>query len=155
MNDLADYADSILDFCDDRSRRGHCDCPTHAAERTNPACGDRMHVELRLSPAGQCGNPAMPAQPVMIEQFRFTADGCCLSQAGAAALAEYLEGSPVEVLESLDLPAVVTQLAGGAAISPARQNCWGLALRAAKAALASPLAGSKKGSNAAESEPAA
>lgn len=124
-----DYSDAILDYFEDRSRRGRCENPTHRCGSRNALCGDVVLIELRTTPAG------------VIESIRFTAEGCCLSQAGAAAIAERFEGKLAGELANFDATEML-KLAG-LEITPARRDCWTLALRAAYGAIRSPLAPAK------------
>ncbi len=62
---------------------------THDADGHNPLCGDQLHLELRLDPAG------------CIEDIGFTGEGCAISTASASIMTEMLKGQSLETARAL------------------------------------------------------
>jgi nitrogen fixation NifU-like protein len=89
------------------------------AERTNPFCGDRLRLSLRLRDA-------------RIEAARFLAYGCAPTLACGSALVEMLEGMTKEEAARLTRQQIVRALDG----LPARkQHAAALAIETLRAAL--------------------
>lgn len=108
--------------------KNHIANPRHAgelpdanasAECTNPVCGDRLRLSLRVR-AGR------------IEAARFLAYGCAPTLACGSALAEMLEGMTSEEASRLSRREIVQALGG----LPARkQHAAALAIETLRAAL--------------------
>ena len=91
------------------------------AEQTNPVCGDRLRVSLRI-------------RAERIEAARFLAYGCPPTLACGSALAEMLEGMSVEDALKLTRKEIVSVVGG----LPARkQHAAALAIETLSIALAS------------------
>jgi nitrogen fixation NifU-like protein len=89
------------------------------AERTNPVCGDRLRLSLRLRDG-------------RIEAARFLAYGCAPTLACGSALAEMLEGMTTAEAAMLTRQEIVRALGG----LPARkQHAAALAIETLRAAL--------------------
>ena len=69
----------LMDYYKNPRCSGVCDSPTHAAEATNPACGDIVKLSFQI-------------ENDYIIQARTTGAGCAVSQASASLLAEQLQG---------------------------------------------------------------
>jgi nitrogen fixation NifU-like protein len=92
------------------------------AERTNPVCGDRLRLSLRL-------------QDERIEAARFLAYGCAPTLVCGSALAEIIEGMTREEAAQLTRQQLVQAIGG----LPARkQHAAALAIETLHAALATP-----------------
>ena len=112
MDDL--YRQYILDhFREPRNYGAIEDADIHAAD-TNPLCGDRIALDLKL-------------QDGRVKEVRFSGRGCAISQASASMLTEKIEGASLEELRSLTPQDVFDML--GVEIGPARQRCALLSLR--------------------------
>ena len=99
---------------------------TATAEETNPVCGDRLRLGLRV-------------QGGRIEAARFLAYGCAPTLACGSALASLLEGMTVEDAARLTRQEVA-RAAGGL---PARKgHAAALAVETLRAALAAPSSSS-------------
>lgn len=87
---------------------------------SNPLCGDRIHVDLKI-------------ENDTIVSARHVSSGCAVSQAGASMLFERLEG--MKVADVLALPKEEIMDEFGSALSVARIKCALLGLSAVKKAL--------------------
>jgi nitrogen fixation NifU-like protein len=116
MSDL--YREQILDHF--RNPRNHGTLEPHDAsfEDTNPLCGDRVRMDLRLE-----GN--------RIVDIRFSGRGCAISQASASMLTELAKGQTVDDVRELTKEDLLDEL--GIPISPARLKCALLGLKVLKA----------------------
>ena len=72
---------------------------THSGEETNPVCGDRLRLSLRIRDG-------------RIEAARFLAYGCPPTLACGSALAELIEGMSVEEARRLTRDQVVKAVGG-------------------------------------------
>ncbi|HEY3027922.1 MAG TPA: iron-sulfur cluster assembly scaffold protein, partial [Pyrinomonadaceae bacterium] len=89
------------------------------AERTNPVCGDRLRLSLRI-------------RDDRIEAARFLAYGCAPTLACGSALTELIEGMSCEAAAQLNRQDIVDALDG----LPARkQHAAALAIETLRAAL--------------------
>jgi nitrogen fixation NifU-like protein len=121
------YQERILEHYEDPYHRGPCPGATHAHEDDNPLCGDNVHVELRVSPAGK------------IDAAWFQGEGCCISQASASMLMEKIEGSTVEEAKRFAAQDMLELF--GARLTPNRQKCCLLSWRVLQGAIFSSLGG--------------
>jgi NifU-like protein involved in Fe-S cluster formation len=95
---------------------------TTTAEETNPVCGDRLHLSLRIRD-GQ------------IEAARFLAYGCPPTLVCGSALAEMLEGMTIEEANRLTRAELVKSIGG----LPARtQHAAALAIETLHTAIKKP-----------------
>ncbi len=87
---LADdlYRDIILEHFKNPRNQGAVEHPTFTAQGTNPFCGDEMTLSAALKEG-------------RIQQLRFDAQGCSISQASTSMMSEILEGKSVEEAEAL------------------------------------------------------
>ena len=90
------------------------------AEETNPVCGDRMRLSLRLRDG-------------RIEAARFLAYGCPPTLACGSALAEMLEGMAIEQASALTRDQVARAVGG---LPMRKHHAAALAIETLKAALA-------------------
>ena len=77
------YRDFILDHYRNPRNHGHLEDPTASAEDINPLCGDRIHVDLHVRDG-------------VIDDVRFSGQGCAISQASASMLTESVKGMRLE-----------------------------------------------------------
>jgi NifU-like protein involved in Fe-S cluster formation len=118
-SDNLPYSETFKDHIAHPRRAGELENANAVAERTNPVCGDRLRLSLRLR-AG------------VIEAARFLAYGCAPTLACGSALAEMLEGKTLEEAARLVRADVVRALGG----LPARkQHAAALAIETLRAAL--------------------
>ena len=95
-------------------------------EVSNPTCGDRIRLMIRVGPAG-------------IEAARFKGDGCALSIAAASILTEWLCGRTLQDADALHEDELVARL--DCMIPPSRRRCVLLPLEALRLGLAGSGAG--------------
>jgi nitrogen fixation protein NifU and related proteins len=91
------YSPTILDHFKHPRNRGALPAPTVSQEGTNPLCGDRVRIELSLN-----GD--------MVTEARFTANACAICVAASSMLTELVRGAPLEDVETLTVPELITQL---------------------------------------------
>jgi nitrogen fixation NifU-like protein len=89
------------------------------AEETNPVCGDRLRLSLRIIDG-------------RIEAARFLAYGCPPTLASGSALAEMLEGMTIEEAFRLERKEIVSALGG---LPSRKQHAAALAIETLRKAL--------------------
>ena len=99
------------------------------AETKNPQCvgpthpeGDRVRLQATLSDDG-----------TVVENVRFTGDGCTLSQASASLLSQQMVGTAVSEIIEWDSKYIEEQV--GMDLTPSRLQCAELVLTAFRQAL--------------------
>ncbi|WP_409456796.1 Fe-S cluster assembly sulfur transfer protein SufU [Pulveribacter sp.] len=85
-NDL--YQEVVLEHKRAPRNFGHLAQPTHQAEGTNPSCGDRIAVQLRLDGS-------------QVQDIRFTGQGCAICMASTSMMTEAVKGRDVEAAQAL------------------------------------------------------
>ena len=115
MADL--YKENILEHYQNPSNFGTIDQPDITYEDTNPLCGDRIRIDLRI-------------QDGKIADIKFSGRGCAISQASASILTEMVEGEDLETVRDLSAQDILDELA--IPISPARVKCALLGLKVLK-----------------------
>jgi nitrogen fixation NifU-like protein len=108
------YRQYILEHFREPRNHGHLEQPDIHAADTNPLCGDRIELDLRVRDG-------------RVAEVRFEGRGCAISQAAASMLTERIEGATLEELRALT-PADILEMLG-VEIGPARQRCALLGLR--------------------------
>lgn len=119
------YEEHVLDHYEDPYHRGDLAGATHADEGKNPLCGDRIHVDLKLDPAGR------------IVEAWFDGEGCVISQASASMLVEKMEGKTVEEIKAFTAGEMLELF--GPKLTPNRQKCCLLSWRVLQSAMHSPV----------------
>jgi len=119
MDDL--YRDYILEHYRRPHNFGVLDDATASHEGSNPLCGDRITLQLRIRDG-------------IVDGVAFTGRGCAISQASASLLTDEIKGKPVDTAGAVT-PADVLELLG-IEISPARMKCAMLSLDTLQRALA-------------------
>jgi nitrogen fixation protein NifU and related proteins len=115
MADL--YREQILEHYQNPSNYGTIDEPDITYEDTNPLCGDKIRVDLKIEDG-------------KIAVIRFSGRGCAISQAAASILTEMVDGEDLENVRELSAQDVLDELA--IPISPARVKCALLGLKVLK-----------------------
>lgn len=116
MADL--YRENILEHYQNPSNYGTIDEPDITYEDTNPLCGDRIRIDLRI-------------QDGTIAEIKFSGRGCAISQASASILTEMVAGETLESIRDFSAQDILDELA--IPISPARVKCALLGLKVLKA----------------------
>jgi nitrogen fixation NifU-like protein len=124
MDDI--YRQYILEHFREPRNHGHLDSPDIHAADTNPLCGDRIEMDLRV-------------QDGHVAEVRFTGRGCAISQASTSMLTEKIEGASLEELRALRPQDILDML--GVEIGPARQRCAVLSLRVLHQGIGGPYTG--------------
>jgi nitrogen fixation NifU-like protein len=113
------YREHILDHYQHPRNYGTLENPDCSFEDSNPLCGDRIRIDLRL-------------EDDRIADIRFSGRGCAISQAAASILTEMVKGKTLEEVKALGADELLEEL--GVPISPARRKCALLSLKVLKAA---------------------
>jgi len=113
------YSSTFNDHLENPRNAGEVVDANAVAEETNPVCGDRLRLSLRIVKG-------------RIEEVGFLAYGCAPTLACGSALSELLEGKAVE--EALQLTRkVVVEAVGG--LPSRKQHAAALAIEALRSAL--------------------
>ena len=91
------YSATILEHFKHPRNRGALSSPTVSQEGTNPLSGDRVRIELAL-------------EGDLVKDARFSANACAICVAAASMLTELVRGAPLEDVETLTVPELITQL---------------------------------------------
>lgn len=113
------YSEIFKDHIANPRNAGELPKPDAVAEETNPVCGDRLRLGLRVR-AGR------------IEAARFLAYGCAPTLACGSVLAERLEGITIEEAKALTKVEIVDALGG---LAPQKQHAAALAIETLQSAL--------------------
>jgi nitrogen fixation protein NifU and related proteins len=113
------YSDTFLDHVANPRNVGELPDATSVAEETNPVCGDRMRLSLRITDG-------------RIEAARFLAYGCPPTLACGSALAEMLEGLSLEDARALTKEKIVNAVGG---LPSRKHHAAALAIETLKSAL--------------------
>jgi nitrogen fixation NifU-like protein len=116
MSDL--YREQILDHYRNPRNHGTLEPNDGSFEDTNPLCGDRVRMDVRLD-----GD--------RIAEIRFSGRGCAISQASASMLTEMVAGQEIQAVRELTKDDLLEEI--GIPISPARLKCALLPLKVLKA----------------------
>lgn len=115
------YSEIFKDHIEHPRNGGELANANAIAEETNPACGDRLRLSLRLRDG-------------RIEAARFLAYGCPPTLACGSALAEMLEGMSVESALRLTRKEIVSAVGG---LPTRKQHAAALAIETLRAAIES------------------
>jgi len=106
MDDL--YRDYILEHYRRPHNFGVLEGPTASYEGSNPLCGDRITMQIRVDDG-------------VVSEVGFTGRGCAISQASASLLTDEIRGRPLAEVAGLTATDLLDLL--GIEISPARLKC--------------------------------
>lgn len=93
------YSEAFKDHIANPRNAGELAGANAVAEQTNPVCGDRLRLSLRIRDG-------------RIEAARFLAYGCPPTLASGSVLAEMLEGMTIERALKLERKEIVSALGG-------------------------------------------
>lgn len=119
MSDL--YREIILHEAAHPQKKGLLANPTHQQDETNASCGDKVTVQLIL-------------KNDRIDQIAWQGAGCAISQASMSLVAAFVEGKTTEEVEKISKNDLL-DLLGLEEITPGREKCMLLGLRAVQVAL--------------------
>jgi nitrogen fixation NifU-like protein len=111
------YRQNILDHYQNPRNFGTLDNPDISAEDSNPLCGDKIRMDLRVKNG-------------TIEDVRFSGVGCSISRAAASMLTEEVRGKTLEEVKAIGRDEVLEML--GIELGPVRLKCALLALKTLK-----------------------
>ena len=113
------YSDSFKDHLAHPRNAGELADANAVAEETNPVCGDRLRLSLRIRDG-------------RVEAARFLAYGCPPTLASGSALAEMLEGMTIEDALKLERREIVSALGG---LPSRKQHAASLAIETLRTAI--------------------
>ena len=113
------YSDTFTDHIANPRNAGELADANAFAEQTNPVCGDRLRLSLRIHDG-------------LIEAARFLAYGCPPTLASGSVLAEMLEGMTIEHALKLERKEIVSALGG---LPSRKQHAASLAIETLRAAI--------------------
>ena len=119
MNIPLSYSEIFRDHISRPRNAGDLPNANAVAEETNPVCGDRLRLSLRIRDG-------------RIEAARFLAYGCPPTLACGSALAELIEGMPVEEARALTRNRIVNAVGG---LPTRKHHAAALAIETLNAAL--------------------
>ena len=114
------YSDTFKDHLANPRHGGELADANVVAEETNPVCGDRLRLSLRINDG-------------RIEAARFLAYGCPPTLACGSAIAEMLQGMTIDAATNLTKNEVAAAVGG---LSSRKQHAAALALETLQTALA-------------------
>lgn len=117
------YSETFQDHIAHPRNAGELDAADTVAEETNPVCGDRLRLSLRIVED-------------RIEAARFLAYGCAPTLACGSVLAEKIEGMSTGDAVRLSREEIVAALGG---LSAQKQHAASLAIETLQSALANHL----------------
>ncbi|MBC8253683.1 MAG: SUF system NifU family Fe-S cluster assembly protein [Ardenticatenia bacterium] len=115
------YRENVLDHYRHPHNKGELAQPTHTHQDDNPLCGDVIRIDLHAN------------ENDVIDQVRFSGEGCAISLASASMLTEMLEGRTLEEAKQLSKEDLLAAL--GIELGPARRKCALLSLKVLKGAV--------------------
>ncbi len=115
MDDL--YREVIIDHYQHPHNHGHLEDPDISYEDSNPLCGDRIRIDLKIKDG-------------IVEDVRFNGKGCAISQASASMLTDELKGKSLEEVRKMDKQLVLDLI--GIPLGPTRIKCALLPLKVIK-----------------------
>lgn len=119
------YREIILDHYKNPRNYGHLEKPDASIEEGNVTCGDRIVMELKVK----------IAKLKIIDDIRFSGDGCAISKASASMLTEKVMGESVDSVMELQSKDIVEML--GTELTPSRMKCALLSLEVLQKAVMS------------------
>src|SRR5262249_50879413 len=113
------YSDAFKDHIAHPRNAGELSDANAIADETNPVCGDRLRLSLRIRNG-------------RIDAARFMAYGCAPTLACGSVLAEMLEGMSLDQATRVTRQEIVETLGG---LSPQKQHAAALAVETLRSAL--------------------
>ena len=107
------YRELILDHYKHPRNFGHLDHPDATEEEDNVTCGDRVVIEIKV---GQKNNDKS-----VIEEIKFSGEGCAIDQASASILTEEVKGKSLDQVLALKTENILEML--GTELTPSRIKC--------------------------------
>ena len=114
------YTEIILDLKKNPHNKGEIENPTYENIMNNPLCGDEIKMQLLV-------------KNNVIEDVKFSGQGCAISQASASLLTDKIKDKDIEMAKNLNREDVLEML--HIPISPGRMKCAMLSLETLRGAL--------------------
>ena len=111
------YRQNILDHYQNPRNWGTIEHPDVSAEDSNPLCGDRIRMDLKIKDG-------------KIEDVKFSGTGCSISRAAASMLSDEIIGKSLDEVKAINRDYVLELL--GIELGPVRLKCALLALKTLK-----------------------
>ena len=99
------------------AHRGTLPAATISHEEDNPLCGDRIRIDMLV-------------QDGIVQDVKFSGQGCAISQATADMLLDEVKGKTLAEVQNLNKQTVLDML--GVPLTPARLKCALLSLKVLK-----------------------
>jgi nitrogen fixation NifU-like protein len=115
------YRELILDHYKHPRNFGRLDTPTASYEEHNVTCGDKVIMDIKVN------------EKNIIEDIRFSGEGCAINQASASMLTEKVKGLLVEEILKMKTEDILELL--GTSLTPSRTKCAVLPLEVLQKAL--------------------
>jgi nitrogen fixation NifU-like protein len=116
------YSELILEHSKYPSNFGVLEHPTTSHEEHNPLCGDRIRIDLLVEDG-------------VIQDIRFSGEGCAISQASASLLTEEVKGMSVEQARAFNKDDLLEMIGIPLQRNPMRLKCALLSLKTFKVGL--------------------
>ena len=113
------YREEILDHYKHPRNFGHLDHVDATAQAYNATCGDKMRIEIKFKS--------------VIEDIRFSGEGCAISQASASMLTEKVKGMKKADVFKMSLKDIQNML--GTTLTQSRVKCATLPLEVLQKAI--------------------
>lgn len=121
MDDI--YRENILDNYKNPRNFGRLKNPTASFSLYNSACGDKIEIQLKIKniTASAGSRPDGGKKLKIIEDIRFTGEGCAISMASASMLTEKVMGKNIHEIKKLNTQDILDML--GITLTPTRLKC--------------------------------
>lgn len=119
------YREQILDHYKHPRNFGHLSGADVTNEEVNVSCGDRIAIDIRFGTDTEGKR--------IIEEIRFSGEGCAINQASASMLTEKITGMNVTDILGLGTPDIEEML--GTTLTPSRVKCAVLPLEVIQKAI--------------------
>ncbi len=116
------YREAILDHYKHPHNFGHLPKPDVVVEEGNVTCGDKIVMEIKF-------------KVKVIDDIRFSGEGCAISQASASMLTEKVKGMKTKEMQKLSIDDIQEML--GTSLTPSRVKCATLPLEVLQKAMVS------------------
>lgn len=114
------YRDDIMEIYKNPMNRGHIDTPSVQVTQTNPFCGDKLTLFLKI------------VNGVVVDA-KFEGEACAVSIISSSFLTENIIGKPVDVAKTLTKTQLLDMI--GLNLTTSRVKCATLILEALQEAL--------------------
>ncbi|MCJ7740260.1 SUF system NifU family Fe-S cluster assembly protein [Candidatus Microgenomates bacterium] len=110
------YRENILDHYKNPRNFGKLQNPSASLKLYNSACGDEIEMQIQFRI-----HPPAGGSKFIIDDIRFSGQGCAISIASASMLTEKVKGKTIEKIQNLTTKDILKML--GVSLSPSRLKC--------------------------------